>query len=247
MERYLMVLVANRISNETTYSDLQQFLEGGFCTQKDDDCNNSSCVLDRHRTHYISIVFPDAQHSQLAEWRVITQSSDVQCVELLKEFNTDDVTSEIDSKYLDDTLHGLADKLPVTGSFLLDVVWIFDASYFPIHEHLYLFGSLRRLQEWHNANITVLCTSDSQTAITSWVSYLNATCRLLQDAHINDMCLCTRRDVVWKGTVTLHESKGVNSVAIPGFVLTRCSEEMDKHDSKFRIILREEKGSSLDE
>ncbi|XP_070575277.1 mdm2-binding protein-like [Ptychodera flava] len=275
METFLVVLVTDCMTEFTvdklisvvqtarSEKDVQGVQRSHSITTEDKGETEHGCILENQRSHYISVVRPKlSEETEIseAEWEptlVVEDSSPdknvPQCLQSLKEFlstgDQEENKSLMDSKKLADDLHLLADKLPVTGSFLLDLVWITSGETdLPVQEHLSLFGCLRRLLEWHNANITILSGSDltaSDRYMYSWkpwIIHLSASFIMVDSEEAwKSIQLCSHPDILWKGWMTLTESWGVSSVALPGFVLTKWKDKDNgSRREKFRVVFDRE-------
>eukprot|EP00058_Branchiostoma_floridae_P026862 XP_002612353.1 hypothetical protein BRAFLDRAFT_80012 [Branchiostoma floridae] len=63
---------------------------------------------------------------------------------------------------LADNIHGLADQLPGSDSFMLNVVWISSSEDVTIESHIQLLGALKRLHDWHHAHIRLVPSSSDR-------------------------------------------------------------------------------------
>ncbi|XP_078365536.1 mdm2-binding protein-like [Oculina patagonica] len=138
------------------------------------------------------------------------------------EDNNPDEFGSLDSNIdVSERLHQLADDLPDQGGVPIDVVWfICGKTDIPIRSHLHLFGALKRLQQWHNASITVLCSNsfDRSSFIKSWQKGLNFSVRQLNNNDATTNLL--NPSAVWRGSLVFCE--GQSRTELPRFSL--CCE-----------------------
>ncbi|XP_023668063.1 mdm2-binding protein isoform X2 [Paramormyrops kingsleyae] len=110
-------------------------------------------------------------------------------------------------------LHQLADKLPPPGQALLDVVLLSTDTEAPsTKEFLPVLGSLKHMQAWHSAKITVATANNA-----GWqkmASYLVA------DIHGQEKLLsCIDQDELWRGSILVRERKFLSELRFGGFCL----------------------------
>ncbi|XP_066019956.1 mdm2-binding protein [Pocillopora verrucosa] len=120
---------------------------------------------------------------------------------------------------ISERLHSLADGLPQAG-VPVDVFWfICGRDALPVRSHMHLFGALKRLQLWHNANITVLHSNkfDMSSFLTSWQKGLKLSVTPFN--KIDALSKIFSGSVVWQGSLVFNENQ--SRTIIPGFSL-RC-------------------------
>ncbi|MBN3306111.1 MTBP protein, partial [Amia calva] len=109
-------------------------------------------------------------------------------------------------------LHQLSDKLPPPGKALLDVIILAEDKAPSLKELLLVLGSLKHMQAWHSAKITIV-TEDA----TGWqkaAAYLSA--------HIcsqDNLECCFDGKEIWRGSVLIREKKFASEVRFGGFCL----------------------------
>ncbi|KAG9333102.1 hypothetical protein JZ751_013481 [Albula glossodonta] len=110
-------------------------------------------------------------------------------------------------------LHQLSDKLPAPGRALLDVILLASDSDAPsLKEFLPVLGSLKHMQVWHLAKMTIV-TEDS----TGWqklASYLSATV-----CAPDRLLTCIDDREFWRGSILIKEKKFVSELRFGGFCL----------------------------
>ncbi|KAJ7337185.1 hypothetical protein OS493_010041 [Desmophyllum pertusum] len=127
---------------------------------------------------------------------------------------------------ISERLHQLADGLPDQAGVPVDVFWfICGKNTVSIRSHLHLFGALKRMQQWHNANITVLCSNefDRSSFVKSWQKGLK-----LSVTQLNRNEIATKLfnpSVVWQGSLVFCEGQSPRT-ELPGFKL--CCERSKK-------------------
>ncbi|KAJ8020612.1 Mdm2-binding protein [Holothuria leucospilota] len=121
-------------------------------------------------------------------------------------------------------LHSLGDKLPLEG-FQLDVIWLIpNVSTVKMGENLHLLGALKRLHSWHNAQFTLIQSSENAERI-DWLSILEARHIIWSKKNWGGPL----DDIIWRGNLKLQEGKNNASVSLPGFQLSlrRPEETVD--------------------
>ncbi|XP_044175150.1 mdm2-binding protein-like isoform X2 [Acropora millepora] len=133
-----------------------------------------------------------------------------------------DKDSEISEK-----LHNLADDLPHHAGAPLDIFWfICGENNISIRSHLNLFGALKRLQQWHNANITVLCGNgyDRSSFLKMWQVGLHLSLAQLskKEAALEQF----NSTVIWHGSLVFNKDQ--SKIVFPGFKLCNLRKNKKK-------------------
>ncbi|XP_048882370.1 mdm2-binding protein isoform X2 [Brienomyrus brachyistius] len=112
-----------------------------------------------------------------------------------------------------EVLHQLADKLPPPGQALLDVVLLSTDTEAPsTKEFLPVLGSLKHMQAWHSAKITVATANNA-----GWQTIASY---LLTDIHDQEKLLsCIDQDESWRGSILVREKKFLSELRFGGFCL----------------------------
>ncbi|XP_064194456.1 mdm2-binding protein isoform X1 [Anguilla rostrata] len=110
-------------------------------------------------------------------------------------------------------LHQLSDKLPAPGRALLDVILLAADKEAPsLKEFLPVFGSLKHMQVWHSAKMTIV--TENSAGWQKAASYLSAiTCA--PDRLLN----CIDDKEFWRGGVLIKEKKFASELRFGGFCL----------------------------
>ncbi|KAJ8353813.1 hypothetical protein SKAU_G00213800 [Synaphobranchus kaupii] len=110
-------------------------------------------------------------------------------------------------------LHHLSDKLPAPGRALLDVILLAADQEAPsLKEFLPVFGSLKHMQVWHSAKMTIV--TENNAGWQKAASYLSAIiCG--PDKILN----CIDDKEFWRGSVLIKEKKFVSELQFGGFCL----------------------------
>ncbi|XP_077983141.1 mdm2-binding protein-like [Glandiceps talaboti] len=273
MDRFILVLVTDKISDrladKVSHLITQPTKNSGSGSEVTERGKQSfaakpkESLLDRPRNHYVNVVqsrHKNDDNPAEPEWEelILSVQDDgnhgleikmpkcFQCLQ--KQDDENNVQYNYSDTFVADQLHHIADKLPVPGSFLLDILWLTSGEEdFQVQGHLHLFGVLQRLQEWYNGNFTILSdrslmgsTSSEMSGWKKWISYLSASVMSLDSGILGeDVPLCSNQNVVWKGWIKLTESRGVSSVSLPGFHLTKWEEDKSlshqKSQAKFSV------------
>ncbi|XP_061076173.1 mdm2-binding protein isoform X2 [Conger conger] len=112
-----------------------------------------------------------------------------------------------------EALHQLSDKLPAPGKALLDVIVLAADKEAPkLKEFLPVFGSLKHMQAWHSAKMTIVTENSAGWQKTA--SYFSAIlCG--PDRILN----CIDDKDIWRGSVLIKEKKLVSELRFGGFCL----------------------------
>ncbi|XP_031429597.1 mdm2-binding protein [Clupea harengus] len=114
-----------------------------------------------------------------------------------------------------DGLHLLADKLPLPGRSLLDVIFLCVDKEAPTMKHfLPLVGSLKHMQSWHSAKMTMV--TEHREGWQKEALYLMA-----RVCDSSDVLSCLDEREVWRGAVLIREKKMASEVRFEGFCLKR--------------------------
>ncbi|XP_033110988.1 mdm2-binding protein-like [Anneissia japonica] len=130
--------------------------------------------------------------------------------------------SPSDDWLIAESLHHLADQLPQAG-YLLQIVWLLhEDEHLPLHSNLLMFGALKRLQCWHNAEIACfLLNNDSEAPIQSWIDHL--------DIEVStDLVDILQRRTVWRGELSMTDKKNLMNCVLPGFSLVDLGKTQDE-------------------
>ncbi|CAH3020437.1 unnamed protein product, partial [Porites evermanni] len=157
---------------------------------------------------------------------------------------------------ISERLHHLADDLPDHASVPVDVLWFScGKNSLPIRcvelvvlidllcrSHLHLFGAFKRLQEWNNANITVLCSDefDRETFSKTWQKDLNISVMLLNKKNPDSLVKLLDPSVVWQGSLVISEDQ--SEMKLPGFRLW-C----EKSKKNIQFPLKRQRKSSTED
>ncbi|CAH1270155.1 MTBP [Branchiostoma lanceolatum] len=115
-------------------------------------------------------------------------------------------------------IHGLADQLPGSDSFMLNVVWISSSEDVTLESHIQLLGALKRLHDWHHAHIRLVPTSSDKTTKMQLVRSLGNNAS--REESLSEALKCSLNPLhLWRGSVNVHESKGPQFLSLLGFSL----------------------------
>ncbi|XP_078608304.1 mdm2-binding protein-like isoform X1 [Branchiostoma floridae x Branchiostoma japonicum] len=132
--------------------------------------------------------------------------------------NEDNKDFEAHMTSLANNIHGLADQLPGSDSFMLNVVWISSSEDVTIESHIQLLGALKRLHDWHHAHIRLVPTLSDRVTNLQIVRSLGTNAS--QEVSLSEALKCSLNPLhLWRGSVHVHESKGPQSLSLPGFSL----------------------------
>ncbi|KAL2101925.1 hypothetical protein ACEWY4_003686 [Coilia grayii] len=114
-----------------------------------------------------------------------------------------------------DGVHLLADKLPPPGRALVDVILLCMDKEAPPTKHLLpLIGSLKHLQSWHSAKMTMV--AEHRQGWQKEATYLMAAV-----CDSSDVLSCLDERELWRGAVLIREKKLASEVRFEGFSLKR--------------------------
>ncbi|RMX56682.1 hypothetical protein pdam_00002431 [Pocillopora damicornis] len=144
---------------------------------------------------------------------------------------------------ISERLHSLADGLP--QGVPVDVFWfICGRDALPVRSHMHLFGALKRLQLWHNANITVLHSNkfDMSSFLMSWQKGLKLSVTPLNKSDVLSKIFSGA--VVWQGSLVFNENQ--SRTIIPGFNLSCYRSETEINFGSSRIQPKRKKKNPMD-
>ncbi|XP_063042112.1 mdm2-binding protein isoform X2 [Engraulis encrasicolus] len=141
------------------------------------------------------------------------------CLSAVEEQEQEETTEQESIKELleegADGVHLLADKLPPPGRALLDVILVcMDKEAPPMKLSLPLIGSLKHLQTWHSAKMSMV-TEHTQ----GWQK--EATYLMASVCESADVLSCLDERELWRGAVLIREKKLASEVRFDGFSLRR--------------------------
>ncbi|XP_078687867.1 mdm2-binding protein-like [Branchiostoma floridae x Branchiostoma belcheri] len=138
--------------------------------------------------------------------------------ETRKDQEEDNKDIEAHMANLANSIHGLADQLPGSDSFMLNVVWISSSEDVTVESHIQLLGALKRLHDWHHAHVRLVSTSSERATKLQIVRSLGNNAS--QEESLSEALKCSLNPLhLWRGSVHVHESKGPQSLSLPGFSL----------------------------
>ncbi|KAG7335880.1 hypothetical protein KOW79_000573 [Hemibagrus wyckioides] len=110
-----------------------------------------------------------------------------------------------------ESLHQLADTLPTPGRFLLDVILLCEGEV-GINDLLPVIGSLKHMQAWHSAQMTVI--TEHSAGWRTAASYLSS--RICSPSDVES---CIDASELWRGGLLIREKKFVSELLFEGFCL----------------------------
>ncbi|KAG7470131.1 hypothetical protein MATL_G00136070 [Megalops atlanticus] len=110
-------------------------------------------------------------------------------------------------------LHALSDKLPAPGRAMLDVILLgLDDEGPRLKEFLPVLGSLKHMQAWHSAKMTLV--TENNAGWQTPASYLSASI-----CSPDALLACIDEKDLWRGSVLIKEKKFVSELRFGGFCL----------------------------
>ncbi|KAJ8394652.1 hypothetical protein AAFF_G00044550 [Aldrovandia affinis] len=124
-------------------------------------------------------------------------------------------------------LHQLSDKLPAPGRALLDVILLASDKEAPsLKEFLPVLGSLKHMQVWHSAKMTVV--TENTAGWQKIASYLSAIV-----CGPDRLLTCIDDKEFWRGSVLIKEKKFVSELRFAGFCLKDQSDNLRRDALSF--------------
>ncbi|NXN33689.1 MTBP protein, partial [Nycticryphes semicollaris] len=155
------------------------------------------------------------------------QTSIDECLGTIQNFEEEDNNSRESLSMTDiydeaaESLHQLADKLPVPGRAMVDVILQAVEQDGPkLKDCLPAIGALKHLREWHSAKITIAAT-DSKGSWRKIADYLSADFVSLDNA----MSVIDLKEL-WRGKIQIWERKFGSEVRFPEFCIKSTSAKI---------------------
>uniref|UniRef100_A0AAZ3S172 Mdm2-binding protein n=1 Tax=Oncorhynchus tshawytscha TaxID=74940 RepID=A0AAZ3S172_ONCTS len=116
-------------------------------------------------------------------------------------------------------LHLLSDQFPPPGKALLDVIFLgFDEEAPKLKDFLPVIGSLKHMQTWHTAKMTIV--TEHHAGWQKPASNLSA-----RVVHPSSIMTCIDERELWRGGVLIREKKFASEVRFEGFSLRAQDRE----------------------
>ncbi|XP_056618377.1 mdm2-binding protein isoform X2 [Triplophysa dalaica] len=238
MDRYVLIIVVNLESKKEsafnaidaakTLCDNVKNIAGSSLTGTSafPACSLSGCPAPQKWYFAIQATYGTAQWCS-SEWEELcSQRSDSEdsepsalenCITALQEQEEQSTLAEKPShaelfEEAAEVLHQVADKLPAPGKSLLDVIMLCVDEQGGLKEMLPLIGSLKHMQAWHSAQMTMF--TEHRSGWQKAAKYLNA--RMCSPSMIDS---CVDGTDIWRGGLHIREKKFVSELRFDGFCL----------------------------
>ncbi|XP_071959427.1 mdm2-binding protein-like [Antedon mediterranea] len=144
-----------------------------------------------------------------------------------------------DDSLVADHLHNLANKLPHAG-YQVQVIWkLHKDRKLTLCSNLLMFGALKRLQCWHNAQIVcILPKDDDMSLVQSWIDYLD----IEVSNNVEDIL---QRRSVWHGQMSLTDRKNLINCVLPGFSLVDLGTTTEDYDNDDNLLIHKRQYMSV--